>query len=98
MQLMDSFVKQNGRDQIIEWRPPRAGPVALPRLRAGGAAEHCAAALLDGGVMLIPDREFGTAADRASSAYANDRIRIGLGRVGFSQMLKAWGETLDRHS
>lgn len=96
IQLMDEFVMQNGRERIIEWRAPMAGPVALPRLLAGGAAQHCASALRDEGVMLIPDREFGTVADRASGTWADDRLRIGLGRKGFDTMLQAWGRALDR--
>eukprot|EP01046_Picozoa_sp_COSAG06_P016682 COSAG06_NODE_1111_length_10651_cov_5.925227_5_plen_425_part_00 len=93
VRLMDTFAQ--GRERVIEWRPPSAGPVALPRLLGGGAADHCAAALRDEGVMLIPDREFGTTEDRASKSYADNRLRIGLGRAGFEDMLEAWGRVLD---
>jgi aspartate/methionine/tyrosine aminotransferase len=91
--LMDDFVQ--GREQVIEWRPPLGGPVALPRLLSGGAVDHCTLALQSEGVMLIPDREFGTAAEWEAGAYADDRLRIGLGRKGFAEMLQAWGRVLD---
>lgn len=91
--LMDEFVKERG--QIIEWRAPMGGPVALPRLVNGRAAEHCVAALQKESVMLIPDREFCTAIQRDSGDYADDRLRIGLGRNGFAEMLQAWGTVLD---
>lgn len=91
--LMSNFVQ--GREQVIEWRPPQGGPVALPRLLSGGAIDHCAAALQSEGVMLIPDREFGTATERETGAYADNRLRIGLGRKGFVEMLQAWARVLD---
>ena len=70
-------------------------PVALPKLVGGGAAAHCHAALMQEGVMLIPEGEFGTAEEREGPG-ADARLRIGLGRTGMEGMLEAWGRALDR--
>lgn len=82
---------------VLEWTVPEAGPVALPKLKlkqGRGAAAHCAAALREEGVMLIAEGAFG---ERCEGGVVPDaRVRIGLGREGFSAMLNAWGRVLER--
>lgn len=82
---------------VLEWTMPEAGPVALPKLKlkqGRGAAAHCAAALREEGVMLIAEGEFGELSE--GGVVPDARVRIGLGREGFSAMLNAWGRVLER--
>lgn len=64
----------------LDWVPPRAGPVAFPRvLGTGGAEAFCKSALDEKGVLLLPGSMF----DRP------EHLRIGFGRRGFVPGLQA---------
>ena len=90
---MADFAALKGREQTLEWRPPRAGPIAFPRLLAPGgkAADHCARLLANEKVMLIPEGEFYSEHRRAAAGgggggplggVPDGRLRVGLGRAG----------------
>ena len=66
--------------EVLEWVPPRAGPVAFPRVVGAESAEPLCRDMLDRkGVLLLPGRVF----DRPQ------HLRIGFGRRGFAQGLAA---------
>ncbi len=65
---------------MFEWRPPRAGSVALVGLDAPSATAYCHALARDAGVLLLPGPCLG--ADDHS-------VRFGFGRLGFDAALAA---------
>ena len=69
-----------GHERFFAWLPPRAGPVALPAVRfAAGSDDFCSRLLREQGVLLLPGRMFGAAAEH---------FRIGFGRRDFPQGLE----------
>jgi len=69
------------RPEMFEWRPPRAGSVALVGLNVPSATAYCHALARQAGVLLLPGTCLG--ADDQS-------VRFGFGRVGFSAALAAY--------
>ncbi len=65
---------------MFDWRPPRAGSVALVGLDAPSATAYCHALARDAGVLLLPGPCLG--ADDHS-------VRFGFGRLGFDAALAA---------
>ncbi|OTP76634.1 aminotransferase class I/II-fold pyridoxal phosphate-dependent enzyme [Caballeronia sordidicola] len=74
--LLDPFFARH--HEILEWHRPRAGTVAFPRLKQGGAERFCAEVLERTGVLLLP----GTLLD-----HGDTHIRIGLGRRNLPDVL-----------
>ena len=70
----------------FEWRPPRAGSVALVGLNESSATAYCHALARDAGVLLLPGPCLG--ADDHS-------VRFGFGRLGFSDALSAYETYLE---
>jgi aspartate/methionine/tyrosine aminotransferase len=67
--LHDFFYR---RSAILEWIPPRAGPVAFPALKDGASAAcFCSDLLASSGVLLLPGSVYG---------YGRSHFRIGFGR------------------
>jgi len=65
----------------FDWRPPRAGSVALVGLDAPSATAYCHALARDAGVLLLPGPFLG--ADDHS-------VRFGFGRAGFGAALEQY--------
>jgi len=70
----------------FDWRPPRAGSVALVGLDAPSATAYCHALAREAGVLLLPGPCLG--ADDHS-------VRFGFGRVGFGDSLRAYEAYLE---
>ncbi|MBP6016459.1 MAG: aminotransferase class I/II-fold pyridoxal phosphate-dependent enzyme [Candidatus Promineofilum sp.] len=71
---------------MFDWRPPRAGSVALIGLEASSATDYCHALARDAGVLLLPGPCLG----------ANDHsVRFGFGRAGFGEALAAYEHFLE---
>ncbi|HNS40613.1 MAG TPA: aminotransferase class I/II-fold pyridoxal phosphate-dependent enzyme [Promineifilum sp.] len=66
---------------FFDWRPPRAGSVALVGLNVSSATDYCHALAHDAGVLLLPGPCLG--ADDHS-------VRFGFGRAGFGSALAAY--------
>lgn len=74
------------RPDMFDWRPPRAGSVALVGLDVPSATDYCHALARDAGVLLLPGPCLG----------ADDRsVRFGFGRVGFKESLAAYERYLE---
>ena len=84
LELLDHFLARHaGR---FSWVRPRAGPVAFPALRSGGADGFCARLLAETGVLLAPGRLFVGGADH---------FRVGFGRADFAAGLADLDRFLD---
>ena len=71
--------------EMFDWRPPRAGSVALVGVNVPSATAYCHALARDAGVLLLPGPCLG--ADDHS-------VRFGFGRVGFAAALAAYDRYL----
>eukprot|EP00940_MAST-03C_sp_MAST-3C-sp2_P001466 g1466.t1 len=70
----------------VEWRPPRAGPIAFPKLAAGkGAEEYATAWVREKGLLLLPSTMY---------EYGDAHFRIGLGRADFCEAFEIWASGL----
>ncbi|HUI11297.1 MAG TPA: aminotransferase class I/II-fold pyridoxal phosphate-dependent enzyme [Bacteroidota bacterium] len=72
----------------FSWVPPRAGPVAFPRLLAGNVETFCHDLVTNAGVLLLPGTLFGD---------AGNHFRIGLGRRNGPEALARFEEYLLSH-
>ncbi len=76
--LLNDFMA--GHERFFAWQPPQAGPVAFPAVRfAAGSDDFCSRLLREQGVLLLPGRLFGAAAEH---------FRIGFGRRDFPRGLE----------
>ena len=72
---------------VFFWVPPKAGPVAFPRLRTGESTEtFCRRLREKKGVLLLPGNVFG-------DEYS-DHVRIGFGRRNLDECLGRLGDFL----
>lgn len=85
LQLAEGFFARHAAR--FDWRPPRAGSVALVGLDVPSATVYCHALAHDAGVLLLPGPCLG--ADDHS-------VRFGLGRVGFGAALARYEEYLSK--
>ncbi len=69
----------------FQWRPPKAGPVAFPRLLGGGAEGFCDSLVREVGVLLLPGTVFGN---------DNEHFRVGFGRANLGQAVSRLEEFL----
>ena len=84
LQLAEVFFARHAAR--FDWRPPRAGSVALVGLDAPSATDTCHALARDAGVLLLPGPCLG--ADDHS-------VRFGFGRVGFRAALEQYDRYLN---
>lgn len=75
--LKDFFARH---EDLFEWLPPRAGPIAFPRLVSGEADSFCRKLVQEAGVLLLPGSVYGR-------EYAN-HLRIGFGRANMPECLE----------
>ena len=75
------------RREAYEWRPPRAGSVALVRRRDGDATDWCFELARTDGVVLLPGSCLGA---------PRDTFRLGLGRRHFAPGLTAFAAATER--
>ena len=75
--LLDRFFGEHA--DLFSWVRPKAGPIAFPRLLAGGAEVFCKDLLEKAGVLLLPSTRF---------EYGDSHFRIGFGRKNFQQALE----------
>jgi len=71
--------------ETLSWVPPRAGPVAFPRLLGADVEAFCGDLLAKAGVLLLPGGMFGD---------AENHFRIGLGRKSVPEALAHFDEYL----
>ncbi|HRO90119.1 MAG TPA: aminotransferase class I/II-fold pyridoxal phosphate-dependent enzyme [Promineifilum sp.] len=71
---------------LFDWRPPRAGSIALVGIDVPSATEYCHALARNAGVLLLPGPCLG--ADDHS-------VRFGFGRLGFQESLAAYEQFLE---
>lgn len=64
---------------FFEWRPPRAGPVALASVDVPSATDYCHRLAQEAGVVLLPSSFLG---------YGDRHVRFGFGRDGFAAGLE----------
>lgn len=77
VRLLDEFFSRHGKQ--FEWRRPKAGPVAFPRLLNGEADTFCDRLLAKTGVLLLPGSIYGD--------YPQ-HVRIGFGRTIVPEALR----------
>lgn len=78
LEILHEFIEEN--NNIFSWIPPKASPVAFPRLRIDISAEKfCQKLLSEQGVLLLPSNKFN---------FADKHFRIGFGRKNMLQALK----------
>jgi aspartate/methionine/tyrosine aminotransferase len=74
----------------FNWRPPRAGSVALVGLQGvASATAYCHALARDAGVLLLPGPCLGA---------GDDSVRFGFGRLGFAAALEHYEGYLERNA
>lgn len=81
--LLDEFFSRHSG--TFEWRKPKAGPIAFPRLLEGSVNEFCDSIVKNTGVLLLP----GTIYDDSKNCF-----RIGFGRQNMSVALDRFDEYL----
>ena len=65
----------------LDWKSPKAGPIAFPGVKfRESAAEFCAALVKEAGIMLLPSEVYG---------YERECVRIGFGRKNVPEILEA---------
>ena len=69
----------------FSWRPPRAGPIAFPRLLKGDVDLYCSVLVEQFGVLLLPGRVYGA---------SEPHFRIGFGRTSLPDALARWDEAI----
>jgi aspartate/methionine/tyrosine aminotransferase len=80
LQLAEPFFARH--TARFEWRPPRAGSVALVGLRGvASATDYCHELARDAGVLLLPGPYLGA---------GDDSVRFGFGRLGFGAALERY--------
>ncbi|HTO94606.1 MAG TPA: aminotransferase class I/II-fold pyridoxal phosphate-dependent enzyme [Bacteroidota bacterium] len=72
----------------FSWVPPRAGPVAFPRLKGGEVDAFCSDLVTNAGVLLLPGTLFGD---------GGNHFRIGLGRKNAPGALARFDDYLRSH-
>ncbi len=73
--------------ELFNWRPPQAGSIALVECRGFSAASHCARAVEEAGVLLLPGDYFD---------IGDQFMRWGLGRANFAACLAPYERFLQR--
>jgi aspartate/methionine/tyrosine aminotransferase len=75
-------------DDIFRWNRPRGGSICFPRmLSVDDTAPFCEQLVLETGIMLVPSVMF---------QYDKHHVRVGFGRENLPQVLKTFGNYLDR--
>lgn len=72
---------------LFDWRPPRAGSVALVGLAVPSATDYCERLVDETGVMLLPSSCLG---------YGDGHVRFGFGRANFPEALAHYERHLER--
>ena len=72
---------------LVSWQPPKAGPIAFPKLLRGNAEELCPRIARECGVLLLPGTVYGD---------QDNHVRIGFGRANLPQALARLEEWLSR--
>jgi aspartate/methionine/tyrosine aminotransferase len=75
--LLEDFFGR--REDSFNFARPRAGCIAFPELKAGGAERFCAEVLEKSGVLLAPSSRF---------SYGDRHFRVGFGRKSFAAALR----------
>jgi aspartate/methionine/tyrosine aminotransferase len=87
LEYLDAFFEKHER--FFAWQRPKAGPVVFPAVNfAGSSADFCADLLADQGVLLLPGRVFGDAAQH---------FRVGFGRRDFCPGLDKISEYMKKY-
>lgn len=87
LEYLGAFFEKHQR--FFAWQLPKAGPVVFPAVSFAGASDDfCAGLLADQGVLLLPGRVFGDAAQH---------FRIGLGRRDFRYGLDKISEYMKKY-
>jgi len=82
--LLDEFFEENAG--LFEWRRPKAGPIAFPKLKgAVRVGAFCADLLAKKGVLLLPADQYG---------YEGNNFRIGFARRNMPEALSKLREYL----
>lgn len=76
--LDDFFARHSG---LFSWVRPKAGPIAFPSIKGGGADKFCSDLLAGRGVLLLPSSCYG---------FGDRNFRIGFGRKNLPEALKEW--------
>lgn len=85
--LLDAFFGRHaGR---FTWIPPRAGPIAFPRLLEGNVEAFCHSLVTTAGVLLLPGALFG---------HPGNHFRIGFGRRNMPEALQCLEEFVSTNS
>lgn len=87
LEYLDVFFEKHER--FFSWQRPRAGPVAFPAVTfAKSSDDFCAGLLANQGVLLLPGRVFGAAAQH---------FRIGFGRRDFREGLEKFAAFMKKN-
>jgi aspartate/methionine/tyrosine aminotransferase len=69
---------------LLEWREPKAGSVAFPRIKACADVEaFCESLVAEAGILLLPATVYDD-----PGAVAKGHFRLGLGRADFAEKLQ----------
>jgi aspartate/methionine/tyrosine aminotransferase len=71
--------------EMFDWKRPLAGSVALVGLNVPSATDYCHALAKEAGVLLLPSSCLG---------YGDKHVRMGFGRLNFSEGLRQFEQTL----
>lgn len=85
LRLAEAFFAR--RPAMFDWRPPRAGSVALVGLDVPSATAYCERLVDETGVMLLPSSCLG---------YGDGHVRVGFGRANFPEALAYYERHLER--
>lgn len=81
--LLSAFFQRHA--DRFSWRPPRAGPIAFPRLLNGDVNLYSSVLVEKFGVLLLPGRVYGE---------DGPHFRIGFGRTTLAAALERWEEAI----
>ncbi|UQX86904.1 aminotransferase class I/II-fold pyridoxal phosphate-dependent enzyme [Jatrophihabitans telluris] len=89
-QLFGEFFARH--DSLFRWEPPAGGCVCFPRyLGPGSVDEFCLSAVERSGVLLLPGSVYAS----ALGPVPTERFRVGIGRAGAEQALRALDDHLN---
>jgi aspartate/methionine/tyrosine aminotransferase len=87
LSLLDDFFARHG--DLFEWKRPKAGPVAFPRLRHGQIDAFADDLVRQAGVLLLPGSIFD---------HSSNHFRLGFGRKNMTEALNVFEQYLDDHN
>jgi aspartate/methionine/tyrosine aminotransferase len=79
LSLLSAFFSRH--QELLSWQPPKAGPIAFPRLLQGEVGDFCDRLVREASVLLLPGAIYDD---------AGNHFRLGFGRENMPEALERW--------